>query len=272
MVAAGRHSLAGLGLALLALPWAWLGVAAGAEPGAQPSPQEPCPRASAMAALPPPPGGPAQLEPPPADPAGRDYRHRLRPTAHGWPIRPHWCIWIEPGQQQGPAGRWEQAWRQALEQALASWSDLVAFSLVPEPEQAQLLILRRRPPLRGGRASHGRAELSLVRTHRGSGDWHTEPRVLLSLSPGQRPAAMQATALHELGHAFGLWGHSDDAGDAMAAVPGAVPVLRLSGRDRATLLWLQQQPGLNPSAATTAPVQPGVSVPVSPQPLPTGGN
>ena len=64
------------------------------------------------------------------------------------------------------------------------------------------------------------------------------------ISPGQAPQGIQATALHELGHAFGLWGHSDRAGDAMAAQPGAKPVLELSPRDRATLRWLQGQPGL----------------------------
>jgi predicted Zn-dependent protease len=55
---------------------------------------------------------------------------------------------------------------------------------------------------------------------------------------------MEATALHELGHAFGLWGHSDEPADAMAAVPGATPIRRLSSRDRATLEWLRRQPGL----------------------------
>jgi predicted Zn-dependent protease len=53
--------------------------------------------------------------------------------------------------------------------------------------------------------------------------------------------------LHELGHAFGLWGHSDQAGDAMAAKPGSIPILELSERDQRTLRWLQQQPGLSPS-------------------------
>jgi predicted Zn-dependent protease len=53
--------------------------------------------------------------------------------------------------------------------------------------------------------------------------------------------------LHELGHAFGLWGHSDQPSDAMAAKPGAKPILELSERDQRTLRWLQQQPGLNPS-------------------------
>ena len=69
-----------------------------------------------------------------------------------------------------------------------------------------------------------------------------EPLVEVLLSPAQRELAMEATALHELGHAFGLWGHSDDPADAMAAVPGAVPVRVLSPRDRATLEWLYRQP------------------------------
>ena len=132
-----------------------------------------------------------------------------------------------------------------MEAALASWAELVPIVRVEQPGQAQVRILRRRPPLRGGRASHGRAELQLAVVQR-QGRRQLEPRVLVQISPGQRSSAMQATALHELGHAFGLWGHSEAPGDALAAVPGAAPVLELSPRDRATFLWLQQQPGLGP--------------------------
>jgi predicted Zn-dependent protease len=69
------------------------------------------------------------------------------------------------------------------------------------------------------------------------------------LSPGQAPLPLQATALHELGHAFGLWAHSDQAGDAMAAIPGGRPVLQLSRRDRATMQWLLGQRPRMPAPA-----------------------
>lgn len=196
----------------------------------------------------------AERTPPPAAPAvASDYRHLLRPTYRGWPRRDHWCLWIEPGATTGPAARWDGSWRQAVQAALNTWSAELPITLVDDPRQAQIQLLRRRPPLRGGRASHGRAELQLVAVLR-QGNWQLEPEVLVSISPGQRLEATQATALHELGHAFGLWGHSDVAGDALAAIPGPVPVLELSERDRATLRWLQAQPGLSqPPPAATAP-------------------
>jgi predicted Zn-dependent protease len=106
-------------------------------------------------------------------------------------------------------------------------------------------VLRRRPPLRRDaagrtRASHGRALLRLEAVER-AGRWRHEPRVEVLLGPGQRLTALRATAVHELGHAFGLWGHSDSAADAMAAVPGPVPVSEPSRRDLATMRWLQAQ-------------------------------
>ncbi len=234
----------GLATALAGLTWGLSPTpATQAQAGIPPS----CPVAQALEVLPPPPPGrPAgQVEGGEAIPSGNDYRQQLAGTTLGWPRRDHWCVWVEPVSSAGPAARWDEAWLEAVERALASWAELVPISRVVNPEQAQVRILRRRPPLRGGRASHGRAELQLVVVQR-QGQRLLEPQVAVQISPGQRPSAMQATALHELGHAFGLWGHSDLAGDAMAAVPGPTPVLELSPRDRATFLWLQQQPGLAP--------------------------
>ncbi|MFZ9849030.1 MAG: peptidase [Vulcanococcus sp.] len=173
----------------------------------------------------------------------QDYRQRLRPTPAGWPVRGLWCVWVEPVQASGPQAIWEERWWRAVSGAVRTWQQHLPIVSVTDPAQAQVLVQRRRPPLQNNRASHGRALLQLLAVQR-QGRWQLEPRIDLLISPGQAEPAIQATALHELGHAFGLWGHSDQAGDAMAVHAGPQPVLQLSPRDRATLQWLQNQPGL----------------------------
>ncbi|WP_255147696.1 peptidase [Synechococcus sp. ATX 2A4] len=176
-------------------------------------------------------------------PAG--YSHLLTPSPAGWARLQSWCVWVEPTMAAATADPVEARWQQAVLAALASWGEELVIVPVTDPARAQVLVRRQRPPLRelGGRlrASHGRASLQVLEVQR-AGSWRLEPRVEVLISPGQRQLAIQATALHELGHAFGLWGHSDDPADALAAVPGSQPVIALTARDRATLRWLQAQP------------------------------
>lgn len=192
------------------------------------------------------------LQPPPQAPSGaNEYRDQIQTTVAGWPRLSHWCIWIEPGAR-------ERRWQPAIEAALSQWQGVLPIELVRDPNRAQVLVLHRRPPLlqRDGRqrASHGRTTLTARYVNR-AGSWRLEPSLVVMVDSTQRQTGIQATALHELGHAFGLWGHSTDQGDAMAAAPGAKPVLQLSPRDLATLNWLYQQPTPygRPDAAGPAP-------------------
>jgi predicted Zn-dependent protease len=175
-----------------------------------------------------------------------DYRNRLNTTPLGWPRLDRWCVWVQPPATAAPASRWDAIWLAAVERALEQWAALVPIVRVSDPDSAQIRIERRRPPRRPDghgrlRASHGRAILVPERVRR-QGNWRLEPSVTVLLGADQRPEALQATALHEIGHAIGLWGHSDSADDAMAAAPGPRPVLAPSERDRATLRWLYLQP------------------------------
>ncbi len=210
-----------------------------------PTPPAAQPAASASTSPDPAPAAAAAARGGPTAPTLPGYAAALRTTSLGWPRLPKWCLWIEPPTD--PADPWQQRWLGAVDGAIDAWAPLLPLRRVQDPTAAQLRVWRRRPPLgrdQAGRAraSHGRALLQVMAAERQQGQWRLEPSVDVLLSPGQRAEALQATAVHELGHGFGLWGHSPNAADALAASPGPVPVLRPSPGDRATLEWLQRQP------------------------------
>jgi predicted Zn-dependent protease len=217
------------------------------EPALHQEAGSPCPQALATRVL-----ESTSLVQAPPQPGAPGYADRLATTPLGWPRLQHWCVWIEPtlpATRSGPAAAdaVQRRWQLAVISALQSWKALVPVAVVADPEAAQVRIWRRLPPLaRDGtgrpRASHGRALLRLVAVERYAGQWRLEPAVEVLIGPGQRAEALKATALHELGHAFGIWGHSDAPGDVMAPAPGPVPVLSPSERDRSTLRWLYAQP------------------------------
>ena len=172
------------------------------------------------------------------------YASSLATTSLGWPSLPHWCVWVQPSSSAVP-DRWEQRWSTAVQAALDQWSGVVPLQRVDTADRAHVLLQRRKPPLKsvGGRwrASNGRSLLQLLQVRRQQ-SWRFEPQVTVLVSPHLRAAGLQSTALHELGHAFGLWGHSPDPTDVMAVHQGQQPVLALSAQDRFTLRWLRQQP------------------------------
>ena len=172
------------------------------------------------------------------------YASSLATTSLGWPSLPHWCVWVQPSSSAMP-DRWEQRWSTAVQAALDQWSGVVPLQRVDTADRAHVLLQRRKPPLKSvdgrWRASNGRSLLQLLQVRRQQ-TWRFEPQVTVLVSPHLRAAVLQSTALHELGHAFGLWGHSPDPTDVMAVHQGQKPVLALSAQDRVTLRWLRHQP------------------------------
>ena len=171
------------------------------------------------------------------------YASSIATTSLGPPVLKHWCVWVQPAAAT-PANRWDQRWLDEVSSALTSWGALVPLTLVDHPDQANVLIHRQRPARRQvagvWRASNGRTQLQVVDVQR-QGRRRLEPLVKVMVSPGLRAEALQATALHELGHAFGLWGHSSVPTDVLAISQGERPVLVPSQRDRLTLEWVMQQ-------------------------------
>lgn len=171
------------------------------------------------------------------------YASSIATTSLGPPVLKHWCVWVQPAAAT-PVNRWDQRWLDQVSSALTTWGALVPLTLVDNPDQANVLIHRQRPARRQvagvWRASNGRTQLQVVDVQR-QGRRRLEPLVKVMVSPGLRAEALQATALHELGHAFGLWGHSSVPTDVLAISQGERPVLVPSQRDRLTLAWVMKQ-------------------------------
>ena len=172
------------------------------------------------------------------------YGASIFTTSLGPAILKRWCVWIEPIFDK-ENDRWNQRWYDSVDSALTTWEETLTITRVKSPGRAHVRLIRKRPPLRkfksGLRASNGRSFMKVLEVKR-QGRWSFEPSIDVLVSPDLRAPVLQATALHELGHAFGLWGHSDEPFDVMAVSQRGKPLLSLTSRDLCTLKWLSERP------------------------------
>jgi predicted Zn-dependent protease len=213
-----------------------------------------------------PPGWLTETVPSPEEAAAGDYFAALEPSPVGpllwsrWPV----TVYVEPmdaataALPEGAfARRQVQDWEAAIVGAIAAWGDYLPLRQVDDRDRADIVIGRSRLSLQRASPQRDRptpANALDLRARTGTTRYEFDlrptggdrppiltHRFLVAIPPSGVTAQLQGTARHELGHALGLWGHSDDPGDVLYRTQVAQPP-PISPRDRNTLRRLYVQP------------------------------
>jgi predicted Zn-dependent protease len=134
-----------------------------------------------------------------------------------------------------------QAWVNSVIETVEEWNVYLPLVVVDKPEIADITIIRQVPPLQFTRGHPPRAR-SAQTTYKVYKNNHIlYHKFTILLSPSQTGVYLQAASRHELGHALGIWGHSDLPTDALyfSQVRNPPPI---SPRDVNTLKRVYQQP------------------------------
>lgn len=129
-------------------------------------------------------------------------------------------------------------WIQAVLKAVEEWNNYLPLQLVENPDLADITITRKSPPLQGNppRARSAQATYNLY-----SSNQYLYHKFTILISPSQTGIYLVAAARHELGHALGIWGHSQTKSDSLyfSQVSNPPPI---SVRDVNTLKRVYEQP------------------------------
>ncbi len=181
-----------------------------------------------------------------------DYFDQISPSPQGYLLWSSWpvLVYLEPSQaSSGSALAQRQAvWQNQAEGAIADWSRYLHLEITDDKAQANIVILRKQPPLRWekgkiSRARHAETRFRIIRDRDADGQSCLRHQQTVYVGDRQGPQQLRGTLRHELGHALGLWGHSPNPGDALYAGQIADPP-EISQSDLNTLGKLYGQPTL----------------------------
>ena len=193
-----------------------------------------------------------------------DYFHRVKPTKLGYLVWSEFPLKVYIDQATDSASETAalnrlRGWSDAVLQAVQEWGNYLPLVVVERPDQAQISILAETPPLRRlapaatkpSPPGNPRLQLPRARSAETRYEFYLQQadgqpprlshRCKISLKPGQPQKYIHAAARHELGHALGIWGHSDRKTDVLYFSQVRNPP-SISVRDINTLKRVYEQP------------------------------
>jgi predicted Zn-dependent protease len=184
-----------------------------------------------------------------------DYFSEVKSTAAGYLVWSEFPVKIyldrpENFQDTSASDRRFQQWVNAVEQAIQEWHIYLPLVEIQQPELADIIIKREQPPLgvqinrETGQVEKFRARSAQtsyefsIRAENPPVLWH---RMTIRINPGMSEQSIRSTTRHEIGHALGIWGHSQAETDVMYfSQVRTSPAI--SPRDINTLKKIYQQP------------------------------
>lgn len=143
-----------------------------------------------------------------------------------------------------------QRWQQGVKDAIAPWKPYIKMTTVEDQSEADIIITRQPPAIKAeidpetglynlprNRAATTRVSFYLTEDNPPK----LKHKMAIEVSPHQTFEYLVSNISHEMGHALGIWGHSDNPSDIMYyAHTRDIP--NISPRDINTLKKVYQQP------------------------------
>jgi predicted Zn-dependent protease len=171
-----------------------------------------------------------------------DYFSQVAPTQVGYLIWSQFPVKVYIETPQAIDAKQAQAWVQNVLQAVQEWNTYLPLQIIENQKLADITIIRKNPPLQklpNSKIPRARSAQTTYKLYKNQAILYHNFTILLS--PSQTGIYLIAAARHELGHALGIWGHSQVQSDALyfSQVSNPAPI---SVRDVNTLKRVYEQP------------------------------